>query len=418
MALTASLAHHAFLKSPTSFYGEASLSLSNSSSSFVASPLTLPRYSSLPGNLSLPRKQFLVFARKITGLEEAMNIRNDRSCEMLQLHCVILNLDCVIQREGQVVTKVKKRPPLRRGRVSPGLPVPDHIPRPPYVGSNILPEIASEYQIHDSEGIAKMRAACELAARVLNFAGTLVRLKAVQGLLMAVQGLFKAVEGTVLKKFHSAMAEENTARAVEGNAAWFRPSPLPGHVKPNAPNQDIAWDWNSLKDINNRKHVICDFCGKTTIGGITRAKRHQMGVRGDCGSCHKCPEEVKETLMAEFINKKNDREAYLKEIDDLDEEHEEVEEILAIQNGKRATSMATLVASSQTASTAKKPNGPLDFFLKAMTPIVKVIQEEEEEVEFDGEDTASEGEEIYLSGDEDDAGDEEPNLEDEDNDEY
>jgi len=75
------------------------------------------------------------------------------------------------------VTKFKKRPPLRRGRVSPGLPVPDHILRPPYVGSNILPEIASEHQIHDSEGIAKMRAACELAARVLNHAGTLVRVK-------------------------------------------------------------------------------------------------------------------------------------------------------------------------------------------------------------------------------------------------
>lgn len=75
------------------------------------------------------------------------------------------------------MTKVKKRPPLRRGRVSPHLPVPDHIPKPPYVGLNILPEISSDYQIHDSEGIAKMRAACELAARVLNFAGTLVRVR-------------------------------------------------------------------------------------------------------------------------------------------------------------------------------------------------------------------------------------------------
>lgn len=79
------------------------------------------------------------------------------------------------ERELQVVGKERKGPPLRRGKVSPRLPVPDHIPKPPYVGSDILPEIASEYQIHDSEGIAKMRAACELAARVLNFAGTLVR---------------------------------------------------------------------------------------------------------------------------------------------------------------------------------------------------------------------------------------------------
>jgi len=73
------------------------------------------------------------------------------------------------------VKKDRKGPPLRRGKVSPRLPVPDDILKPPYVGSDILPEMGTEYQIHDSEGIAKMRAAGELAARVLNFAGTLVR---------------------------------------------------------------------------------------------------------------------------------------------------------------------------------------------------------------------------------------------------
>ncbi|KAK7271008.1 hypothetical protein RJT34_26584 [Clitoria ternatea] len=196
------------------------------------------------------------------------------------------------------------------------------------------------------------------------------------GLLKAVgEAVFEVLEGlleAVLKRLLeaiwkgcweavSAMAEENTARAAEGNAARFRPSPLPGHVKPNAPNQDIAWDWNSLKDINNRKQATCDFCGKITTGGITRAKRHQMGVRGDCGSCHKCPEDVKETLKAAFINKKNERDAYLKETNDLDEDHELVEEISAIRHGKKAASMATSIASSQTASTAKKPRGPLDL---------------------------------------------------------
>ncbi|WVZ10775.1 hypothetical protein V8G54_015305 [Vigna mungo] len=152
MALTAPLVHNAFPKIPIiPFHGKAL----PSSSSFISSPLTLSRSSSLFGNHSLSRKQFVVFARKVSGLEEAMNIRRER--------------------ELRVVTKFKKRPPLKRGRVSPGLPVPDHILRPPYVGTNILPEIASEHQIHDSEGIAKMRAACELAARVLNHAGTLVR---------------------------------------------------------------------------------------------------------------------------------------------------------------------------------------------------------------------------------------------------
>ncbi|KAK7293811.1 hypothetical protein RJT34_16686 [Clitoria ternatea] len=101
-----------------------------------------------------------------------------------------------------------------------------------------------------------------------------------------------------------------------------------------------------LKDINNRKHVTCDFYGKITPGGITRAKRHQMGVRGDCGNCHKCPNEVKKALKTAFLNIKNEREAYLKEINDLDEEHEEVKEILAIRNGKQATSISTSVASS------------------------------------------------------------------------
>lgn len=70
---------------------------------------------------------------------------------------------------------MRKTPPLRRGRVSPRLPVPDHIPKPPYVGSSQLPEISKEHQIHDAEGIARMRAAGELAARVLDYAGTLVR---------------------------------------------------------------------------------------------------------------------------------------------------------------------------------------------------------------------------------------------------
>lgn len=61
--------------------------------------------------------------------------------------------------------------------MSPPLPVPDHILKPPYVGSSVLPEISSEHQIHDEEGIARIRAAGELAARVLEYAGTLVRVK-------------------------------------------------------------------------------------------------------------------------------------------------------------------------------------------------------------------------------------------------
>ena len=80
-------------------------------------------------------------------------------------------------QELQNTLQVKRNPPLVCGRVSPRLLVPDHIPRPPYVESGVLPDISPEFQIPGPEGIVKMRAACELAARVLNFAGTLVKVR-------------------------------------------------------------------------------------------------------------------------------------------------------------------------------------------------------------------------------------------------
>ncbi|XP_020698384.1 methionine aminopeptidase 1B, chloroplastic-like [Dendrobium catenatum] len=95
-----------------------------------------------------------IIARRLSGLEEAIRIRR--------------------LREQQGTTKVRKRPPLKRGKISGPLSVPDHIPKPYYVGSK-LPELSSEYQIHNAEGIAQMRAACELASRVLDFAGTMVK---------------------------------------------------------------------------------------------------------------------------------------------------------------------------------------------------------------------------------------------------
>ncbi|CAN8266522.1 unnamed protein product [Cochlearia groenlandica] len=70
---------------------------------------------------------------------------------------------------------IRPNPPLTCGRVSPPLYVPDHIPKPPYLDSTKPPKISSEFQIHDTKGLAKMRAACKLAARVLDYAGTLVR---------------------------------------------------------------------------------------------------------------------------------------------------------------------------------------------------------------------------------------------------
>ena len=80
-------------------------------------------------------------------------------------------------RRSRESEQPKKRAPLIRGTVSPPLPVPGSIPRPPYVGTKDVPEIAKEIQMHDKESIVHMRAACELAARVLEYAGTLVKVR-------------------------------------------------------------------------------------------------------------------------------------------------------------------------------------------------------------------------------------------------
>ncbi|KAL8531640.1 hypothetical protein ACS0TY_008291 [Phlomoides rotata] len=138
------------LSSPL-FHGESELPAS--STLLMGAPLSSRNSSSL-SNLKVARRH-VVHSKRISGLEEAIRIRRER--------------------ELRTSTTSKKRPPLRRGKVSQRLPVPDHIPKPPYVGTKLLPEISKEHQIHDSEGLARMMAACEFAARVVDFAGTLIR---------------------------------------------------------------------------------------------------------------------------------------------------------------------------------------------------------------------------------------------------
>ncbi|KAF5745291.1 Methionine aminopeptidase 1B isoform 1 [Tripterygium wilfordii] len=127
---------------------------SPNSTVFVGTPLSSSS-STFPGKQLRSGKKLVVMARRLFGLEEAIRIQRER--------------------ELQPKIKYRRKQPLRPGRVSPCLPVPDEIPKPPYVSSNLLPKLSSEHQIHDAEGIAKMKAAGELAARVLDYAGTLVR---------------------------------------------------------------------------------------------------------------------------------------------------------------------------------------------------------------------------------------------------
>eukprot|EP00877_Chromochloris_zofingiensis_P015216 jgi/Chrzof1/9949/Cz04g21230.t1 len=67
------------------------------------------------------------------------------------------------------------RPLLTPRIISPPLPVPDSIPKPPYAASGMLPPMGSRFEIHDAKGLEGMRAAGKLAARVLQHAGSLVQ---------------------------------------------------------------------------------------------------------------------------------------------------------------------------------------------------------------------------------------------------
>ncbi|KAL5722244.1 methionyl aminopeptidase [Ranunculus cassubicifolius] len=128
--------------------------LSFSSTLLMGKQLSFP-HSASSGDNSHSIKKLVVFAKKRSGLEEALRIKR--------------------LREVQQATPVKRLSRLKRGEVSEPLSVPEGILRPPYVGSSLLPELTREHQIHDAEGIIRMRAAGELAARVLEYAGTLVK---------------------------------------------------------------------------------------------------------------------------------------------------------------------------------------------------------------------------------------------------
>lgn len=83
---------------------------------------------------------------------------------------------CRLEQQEKLVEESRRRHlKLQQGKVSPRLPVPKHIPQPPYVGSSEAPPFLDQFQIQDAEGVERMRISGKLAARVRDYAGTLVK---------------------------------------------------------------------------------------------------------------------------------------------------------------------------------------------------------------------------------------------------
>lgn len=81
--------------------------------------------------------------------------------------------------------------------------------------------------------------------------------------------------------------------------------------KPSSAIIDIAWQYNHQSDINNKKNVTCDICNLTSSGGISRAKKHQLGIKGDVVTCLKISVEVKAILhVSIWLRKRELKEEY------------------------------------------------------------------------------------------------------------
>ncbi|KAL0912383.1 hypothetical protein M5K25_018350 [Dendrobium thyrsiflorum] len=94
--------------------------------------------------------------------------------------------DLIFNGRNSELSSNSQRKRLQPGKVSPCLHVPDHIPKPPYVMYRQSPGISSGPEIHDVGGIECMRASGRLAAQVLEYAGTLVKME-LQNTPMTVQ---------------------------------------------------------------------------------------------------------------------------------------------------------------------------------------------------------------------------------------
>ncbi|KAK2397863.1 hypothetical protein QL285_059395 [Trifolium repens] len=114
-----------------------------------------------------------------------------------------------------------------------------------------------------------------------------------------------------------------------------------GFIKPTGDNLDIAWKWNSYTDVS-KTTIVCDFCFHPSNEGITRAKKHQLGIPGQVKPCRKIPADIKQQLQESYDKKKASVDAFMSEVVSLNEADESaMEEISSLRAGKRPATGAS-----------------------------------------------------------------------------
>ena len=66
-------------------------------------------------------------------------------------------------------------------------------------------------------------------------------------------------------------------------------------------------DWKYCHSLveGDTNTIVCNFCGKITKGGITKAKQHLIGKSGNVAACKKTPPNVVEELKEYMATKKS-----------------------------------------------------------------------------------------------------------------
>ncbi|KAL9665306.1 hypothetical protein QQ045_020723 [Rhodiola kirilowii] len=131
--------------------------------------------------------------------------------------------------------------------------------------------------------------------------------------------------------------------------------------------KDPCWKYATADPIN-KNNITCNFCGKTTKGGICRAKKHIVGGYSEVKECFKCPPSVKEEIQSYMnkiteskemiMNNSYDLDAYGP---DIEEDEGEAEQELV---SKKQKTQSQGGQSSQSSKKAMKNIGPMDMFVK------------------------------------------------------